>query len=95
MYVEQKQHKAYNNSFSRVRMTGAVIKNFRQAHCLSQRELADAVKEVGAPYGISVEPGTISSYERNICQPKMEITWALCQVMGVDTVQFHGYIEHS
>jgi transcriptional regulator with XRE-family HTH domain len=95
MYVEQKQHKAYNNSFTRTRLTGAVIRSFRQEHNLSQRELADLVSEVGAPYGISVAPVTISNYENNRFQPKMEITWALCQVMGIDTVRFHGYIEHS
>lgn len=91
MYVNQNQHKAYNKSFKRMQLTGSVIKSFRRKAGISQHDLAERVKDVGAPYGISVTPSTISCYERNICQPKMEITWALCQVMRLDTTSFHGY----
>ena len=71
--------------------TGKVIRQWREINNISQKDLATAVCNIGRPYGIKVHPATISAYEREICQPKTEISWALRQVMRMNEIQFAGY----
>ena len=61
---------------------GETITAFRKQNKMSQKDLADALKE----YGIYVKNATVSTWEKNINIPNAVQIFSICKVLGINNI---------